>query len=178
MTEPRAVDALRERGLSMEVRTESGEPATNLTNCIVIRQSPSAGARVANGTPVTLTVAPAGTSGTTPPQNAGGSMVAGTVPAPTGSGVASPAVGGNGAAGSGGAVPAAPAPAPASPPLSVPAPAPAPPAAPAVQPPAVPVSPPPPVHVPAPLPSVPLPTIPVPVPLGFAPGIGEILGLV
>ena len=193
LTATRASDALRKQGLSMECRTESGEPATTLTNGTVVRQFPSAGARVATGTPVVLTVAQPGTNGPSPSQNAGGSTATGTAPAATGSGGASPAAGGSGPLGSSAAAPAAPAPAPASPPQSVPAPAtaPAPPAAPAVpppapvqppalpvQPPALPVSPPPPVHLPAPLPSLPLPTTSVTIPLGLGSGINHLLGLV
>ncbi|WP_158861806.1 PASTA domain-containing protein [Leifsonia sp. AG29] len=173
LTEPRAADVMRSSGFRTEVRPESGGQATALTSGVVIRQFPSAGERAAMGTKVVLTVAPAGTGGTTPPQNGGGSSAAVTVPGPTGPGGTSATGGvagagsggagtaggtaGGGAAGSGGSVPAGPAPAPAQTTgagPSSPAPAPQPPVAPApvpVQPPPLPIPLPPVVPVPAPL---------------------------
>jgi len=172
LSESRARDTLRERGFSVVFRTESGEPATGRADDLVIRQSPGAGTHAAKGAKVALTVAPAGSTVSTPPQNAAGSTGPGTVSAPAGSGV-TPATGGagstggtgnpgaarsggGGAAGSGGPVPAPPAPVPA-------------PSAPAV-----PVAPPPVVQVPAPplpLPTLPtLPTLPVS-PLGIVSGL-------
>lgn len=123
-------------GFSTEFRTESGEPASGEVGSVVIRQSPGAGAWAAKGTRIALTVAPAGSGGSTPPPNAGGSTGSGAVPAPAGPGSTSATgaaeggagVGNAGASRSGGA---APAPVPPVPAPAPPAPAPQPPTAPA-----------------------------------------------
>lgn len=178
LSETRARDTLRARGFSTESRTESGASATGGTDYVVTQQSPGAGSHVAKGTTIALTVAPAGTIVSTPPQNASAPTGPGTVSAPAASGI-TPATGGavgtggaggagvarnaggaggTGTAGSGGAAPASPAPAPASQPPAVPQPAP-------------PVTPPPVVQVPTPpLPSLPLPKLPV-LPLGVVSGL-------
>ncbi|WP_369964102.1 PASTA domain-containing protein [Leifsonia sp. EB34] len=172
LPESRASDALRAQGFSMEFRTEAGEPATGRTDDVVIQQSPGAGARVAGGTRIALTVAPAGSTVSTPPANAGGSAGAGTVSAPagsvsapatgvagsTGGGAGAGATGGGASAAGGGGAPVRPAP--------VPAPAPQPPA---VAPPAVPGTPPAVVQVPPP-PPLPLPKLPAS-PLGVVGGL-------
>ncbi|MFE4951907.1 PASTA domain-containing protein [Leifsonia sp. NPDC056665] len=171
LSEPRATDTLRARGFSTQSRTEPGASATGGTDYVVTRQSPGAGSHVAKGTTIALTVAPAGTIVSTPPQNASAPTGPGTVSAPAASGI-TPATGGaggtggagnaggaggTGGAGSGGAAPASPAPAPATQPPAVPQPAP-------------PVTPPPVVHAPTPpLPSLPLPKLPV-LPLGVVTG--------
>ena len=106
-SESGARDALAARGFSTEFRTASGEPATGRTDYVVIRQSPGAGARAAKGATIDLTVAPAGSSVSTPPQNAAGSTAPGTVSAPaeSGSTPATGVTGGGGPAGNtGGAV--------------------------------------------------------------------------
>ncbi|CAM5391427.1 PASTA domain-containing protein [Leifsonia shinshuensis] len=173
LSESRATDALRARGFSTEFRTESGEPAAGEAGSVVIRQSPGAGAWAAKGTRIALTVAPAGSGGSTPPPNAGGSTGSGAVPAPAGPGSTSATgaaeggagVGNAGASRSGGA---APAPVPPVPAPAPPAPAQQPPAAP---PPAPAVTPPPAVPAPTPpAPSLPLPPLPGS-PLGVVGGL-------
>ncbi|MEN2736464.1 PASTA domain-containing protein [Microbacterium sp. X-17] len=171
LSESRARDTLRERGFSVVFRTASGEPAAGRTDDVVTGQTPGAGAHAARGATIALTVAPAGSTVSTPPQNAAGTTGPATVSAPAGSGVtpatggagstggtgnpgtAGSGAGGGGAAGSGGAVPAPPAPVPA-------------PSAPSA--PAAPATPPPVVQVPAP--PVPLPTLPIS-PLGVVSGL-------
>ncbi|QNE36870.1 PASTA domain-containing protein [Leifsonia shinshuensis] len=163
LSETRAADVLRARGFSMEFRTESWEPATGRTDEVVIRQTPGANAWVAKGTRIALTVAPAGSTVSTPPQNASGPASPGTVSAPAGSGASATtgsaggagSSGGSGVAGSGGAAPA-----PTPQPPAVPQPV-------APQP----VAPPPVVQVPTPpVPSLPLPTLPGS-PLGVVGGL-------
>lgn len=166
LSESRAADVLRARGFSMEFRTESWEPAAGRTDLVVVRQTPGAQAWVAKGTRIALTVAPAGSGASTPPQNASGPEVPGTVSAPAGSGVPTTggagssgkasAAGGASAADTGGVSPAAPAPAPQ--PSAVP-------------PPVLPVAPPPVVQLPTtPAPSLPLPNLPGS-PLGIVGGL-------
>ena len=173
LSETRARDTLRARGFSTESRSASGSSTPGGTDFVVTQQSPGAGSHVAKGTTIDLTVAPAGSIVSTPPQNASGTTGPGTVSAPAGSGV-TPATGGagsagaagssggagtaggaggTGSAGSGGVAPAPPAPAPAPQPPAAPQPAP-PPVVPAPT---------------SPLPPLPLPKLPV-LPLGVVSG--------